>query len=175
MDISQNHFALFALPERMALDGALLDAAFHRVQNEVHPDRFASAGVAAKRLAMQWATRVNEAYRVLKEPLQRARYLCELHGVDLEVESNTRMPAAFLMAQLEWRESLDDAKAAADAEALDQLLARLTVEFSDATSEIAQLIDGQHDFAAAGQAVRRLMFLDKTRDDVERAIDALIV
>ena len=174
MDIAQNHFTLFALPERMALDSGLLDSAFHRVQNEVHPDRFASAGASAKRVAMQWATRVNEAYRVLKEPLQRARYLCELHGVDLEVESNTRMPAAFLMAQLEWRESLDDAKAASDANALEDLHARLIAEFRSATSEITELIDSQHDFTAAAQAVRRLMFLDKTRDDIERAIDASI-
>lgn len=175
MDIAQNHFTLFALPESMALDSSLLDAAFHRVQNEVHPDRFASAGASAKRVAMQWATRVNEAYRILKEPLQRARYLCELHGVDLEVESNTRMPAAFLMAQLEWRELLDEARAASDANALEQLHARLTAEFRDETDQIAELIDHQHDFVAAAQAVRRLMFLDKTRDDVERAIDATIV
>jgi molecular chaperone HscB len=175
MDIANNHFALFGLSESMALDSAALDQAYHRVQSEVHPDRFASAGASAQRIAMQWATRVNEAYRTLKDPLARARYLCELHGVDLEVESNTRMPAAFLIDQLEWRESLDDARASGDAGALDDLHARLMTEVGGETEGLVDLIDTQHDYAAAGEAVRRLMFLDKTRSDVERAIDALSV
>jgi len=175
MDIANNHFALFGLSESMALDSDTLDQAYHRVQGEVHPDRFASAGASARRIAMQWATRVNEGYRTLKDPLERAKYLCELHGVDLEVESNTRMPPAFLMEQLEWRESLDEARAAEDAAALEALYARLMAEFGSETSALSVLIDEQHDYAAAGQAVRRLMFFDKTRSDVERAIDGLNV
>ncbi len=68
----QNHFELFHLPQRFALDMAALDAAYHEVQNQVHPDRFAHASDAEKRVAMQWATRANEAYQTLKNPLKRA-------------------------------------------------------------------------------------------------------
>ncbi|MGC7990846.1 Fe-S protein assembly co-chaperone HscB, partial [Salmonella enterica] len=88
---------------------------------QAHPDKFAHASDAEKRVAMQWATRANEAYQTLKNPLKRARYLCELHGVDLQTESNTAMAPAFLMQQMEWRETLDDAKAGKDIDALEQL------------------------------------------------------
>ena len=62
----------------------------------MHPDRFAHAGDAERRASLQWTTRVNEAYRTLKDPVQRAKHLLELHGVDVAFETNTA-PAEFLM------------------------------------------------------------------------------
>ena len=58
----------------------------------MHPDRFAHAGDAERRASLQWTTRVNEAYRTLKDPVQRAKHLLELHGVDVAFETNTAMP-----------------------------------------------------------------------------------
>jgi molecular chaperone HscB len=106
----QNHFDLFNLPPRFAVDAGALDSAYRDVQSRVHPDRFVNATDAEKRVAMQWATRANEAYQTLKNPLARARYLCELNGVDLQTESNTAMPPSFLMQQMEWRERLEEAE-----------------------------------------------------------------
>jgi molecular chaperone HscB len=97
----QNHFELFHLEPQFGLDLSKLDAAYREVQSKVHPDKFVQASDAEKRVAMQWSTRANEAYQTLKKPLKRATYLCELHGVDLQAESNTSMPAAFLMQQME--------------------------------------------------------------------------
>jgi molecular chaperone HscB len=124
---------------------------------------------------MQWATRANEAYTTLKDPLRRARYLCELHGVDLETESNTAMPKEFLMEQMQWREALDEAREMASAKALDALADELLRAQTEATATIAGLIDEQQDFIGAAQSVRKLMFLDRAREDVERAIDGLAV
>ena len=81
----QNHFELFHLPQQFAVDLKALDQAYRDVQNQVHPDKFARSPDAEKRVAMQWATRANEAYQTLKSPLRRATYLCELHGVDGEL------------------------------------------------------------------------------------------
>ncbi|MDB5918051.1 MAG: Fe-S protein assembly co-chaperone HscB, partial [Massilia sp.] len=114
----QNHFDLFQLPARFTIDVKALDAAYRDVQGQVHPDRFINATDAEKRVAMQWATRANEAYQTLKNPQKRARYLCELNGVDLQTESNTAMPMDFLMQQMEWREALGEARAAKDVDAL---------------------------------------------------------
>jgi molecular chaperone HscB len=173
MDITQSHFALFGLPDTFALDANALDEAFRRVQGEVHPDRFASEGAAERRVALQWATRANEGYRILKNPLQRARYICELHGVDLGVESNTHMPAEFLMAQLNWREGLEDAEREGDMKALEMLEEELASAERREFADVAELIDVRHDYAGAADGVRRLMFLAKTRDDVSAALDAL--
>src|SRR5436853_1412249 len=109
LNLASDDFQLFGVPRRFEQDRAVLDERWRALQAEVHPDRFASEGAAAQRVAMQWAVRVNEAYQRLKDPIKRAAYLCELHGSPIEAENNTAMPTGFLLQQLEWREGLDDA------------------------------------------------------------------
>ena len=166
----QNHFDLFHLPQRFAIDLAALDSAYHEVQSQTHPDKFASAGSAEKRVAMQWATRANEAYQTLKNPLARAKYLCELNGVDLQTESNTAMPPAFLMQQMEWREALDDARAAKDVGALEILEADLRAARKSEIEQLTQQLDAA-DFHQAAQGVRRMMFIEKFEEDVAHVFD----
>ena len=168
----QNHFELFHLPVQFAIDVKALDAAYHEVQNQVHPDRYAHASDAEKRVAMQWATRANEAYKTLKSPFRRAAYLCELHGVDLQTESNTAMPAAFLMQQMEWREALDDARAQKDRNALEALEAELRDAHKWTIAEVGALLDAG-DYAQAAEKVRQLMFLDKFAEEVANVFEQL--
>ena len=112
MNIDADDFTLLGLNRAFALDRSQLDAAWKALQAQVHPDRFAAEGGTAQRLAMQWAVRVNEAHQRLKDPLKRAAYLCELGGAPVQAHSNTAMPGAFLMQQMEWREALEDADSA---------------------------------------------------------------
>jgi len=168
----QNHFELFHLPQKFAIDMAALDAAYHEVQNQVHPDKFTNAGGTEKRIAMQWATRANEAYQTLKSPFKRAAYLCELNGIDLQIESNTAMPREFLMQQMEWREALEDAKAGKDITGLDQLDNDLRQARKEKISEIGRQLDA-HDYTAAAQGVRQLMFLEKFGEEVQAVFEKL--
>ena len=168
----QNHFELFQLPQKFAVDAAALDAAYRDVQARVHPDKYVNASDAEKRVAMQWATRANEAYQTLKNPQKRAQYLCELNGVDLQIESNTAMPMAFLMQQMEWREELAEARAGKDADALDSLDQQLRRARKARLAEIEQQLDAA-DFHAAAQGVRALMFLEKFGEEVRFAFDAI--
>ena len=168
----QNHFDLFQLPATFDIDQDALDSAYREIQGRVHPDRFVNASDAEKRVAMQWATRANEAYQTLRTPQKRAQYLCELNGVDLQVESNTAMPMDFLMQQMEWREALGDARAARDAGALDELDAQVRGERKARLSQVGKLLDAG-DFQQAAQGVRALMFLDKFGDELHYAFEAL--
>jgi molecular chaperone HscB len=168
----QNHFELFQLPQQFAIDTTALDKAYREVQNQVHPDKFVSGSDAEKRVAMQWATRANEAYQTLRAPLRRASYLCELNGIDLQTESNTAMPMAFLMQQMEWREALDAARTARDITALEQLDVELKIALNDELGAIATQF-GQVDFNAAAQGVRRLMFLDKLKQEIAQLYEHL--
>src|SRR5258706_5075468 len=106
---SSSHFELFGLSPRFQLDAVALERAYREIQARVHPDRFAHAGDAERRASLQWTTRVNEAYRSLKNPVQRASHVLALHGVDVAFETNTAMPAAFLGQQMELREALENA------------------------------------------------------------------
>lgn len=168
----ENHFALFQMTPAFAIDAAALDAAYRELQSRVHPDKFAAATDAEKRVAMQWATRANEAYQTLKHPLKRAAYLCELNGIDLGIESNTAMAPAFLMQQMEWREALDDARDSRDLGALEALDAELRTERQRQLADIGALLDGGH-YDKAGERVRQLMFVERFGEDVARVFEVL--
>ncbi|MCO5979097.1 Fe-S protein assembly co-chaperone HscB [Ideonella oryzae] len=170
MNLQDDDFTLFGLPRRFKLDRAALDQRWRELQAQVHPDRFAAEGAAAQRVAMQWAVRVNEAYRRLKDPLARGGYLCELAGVEVGAENNTAMPASFLMQQMEWREALDEAVGLAAVEALDRQVA---AEEQHMLAELERLLDQAHDAAAAAQQVRALMFVNRFRADIDRRLEAL--
>ena len=74
MDFKADHFALFSMNRAFRLDLSDLDSRYRYIQAQVHPDRFAHAGDAERRISMQWATHANEAYQTLKKPLDRAKY-----------------------------------------------------------------------------------------------------
>jgi len=165
MNLNQNHFELFDLPQQFAVDAATLDARYRELQREVHPDRFATASDAEQRLSMQYATRVNEAYRTLKSPLLRARYLLELAGVDAAVETNTAMPADFLMEQMEWREGLEEAGRMGDGCGLIRMDIQLRREINAAFQSFASEF-ARGELSAAAVTVRKLMFLDKLNEEI---------
>lgn len=169
MNLDDDDFTLFGLPRRFALDRAELDARWRALQAQVHPDRFSAQGTAAQRVAMQWAVRVNEAYQRLKEPLSRAEYLCGLRGAPIKAESNTAMPVSFLAQQMQWRESLADARNEAEVQSLADEVARSETRlFSDVERQLDELDDA----TTAAQSVRALMFMRRFREDVDRRLDA---
>src|SRR3954462_3219061 len=120
-----NHFELFNLEPAYAINGAALEQAYRDLQALIHPDRYAQAGDAERLASLQLTTRVNEAYRALKDPVQRAKHILELRGVDVAFETNTQMPTDFLLQQLEMREELEGAIAKKDFSFLDSLKSKL--------------------------------------------------
>ena len=170
MNLQSSDFELFGVAAQFAQDRNALDKRWKELQREAHPDKFASQGAAAQRVAMQWSVRINEAYQRLKDPLKRASYLCELHGAPVRAESNTAMPAAFLMQQMTWREALDDARSMAE---IQSLQAELKTAQAEALNACEQFLDVQHDYAAAVGQVRALMFIDRFGSDLDDRMDNL--
>src|ERR1700743_1663475 len=170
--LNDSHFDLFDLPAQFALDAAALDHAYRTVQAQVHPDRFAAAGDAQKRIAMHWPTRTNEAYQPLRDPLKRATYLLSLRGIDVGAENNTAMEPAFLMQQMEWRESIEDAAAAKNDDALDALLDELRNEERMRFDKLCASLDSGAN-QAAGEAVRQLMSIERVASEISAQIDRL--
>ncbi len=165
MNLQSTDFTLFGIPEQFAQDRATLDTRWKELQREAHPDKFAAQGAAAQRVAMQWSVRINEAYQRLKDPVQRAGYLCELNGAPIHAESNTAMPTAFLMQQMELREALDEASTVENLDEISQQAAKILRE---QLLKAEQWIDQSKDYPAAAQAVRALLFVQKFQADIER-------
>ena len=164
---------MFSLPQACRLDNALLERHYHALQEQVHPDKFSHLSEAERRLSMQWSARVNEAYQTLSNPARRARYLLSLHGVDIQEETNTAMPADFLMEQMEWREAIEEARQARDAAELEKLESRLQHEMHALQEQLADKLDIECDYAAAAESVRKLKFLEKLAEEIHAAFDAI--
>jgi molecular chaperone HscB len=169
---SDDYFRFFGFEHKFNLDLSALDQAYLAIQKEVHPDRHARGSDTEQRLAMQMATLANTAFQTLKNPIQRGLYLCQLHGVDARLETNTAMPAAFLMKQMEWRESLEDQDE--DLGSLEALAEEVEQSKRDTLAEITQAIDGAKNYERAAELLRGLLFIDKFALELDDAISVLV-
>lgn len=171
--LHQNYFELLALPVGYPIDLALLDQHYRKLQSEVHPDRFVAASSADQLQSMQLATQVNDAYRTLKNPTTRARYLLQLQGIETLEESNTAMPADFLMLQMEWREAAEDAEAAHDITALETLIVEINRFSKELQATLPDALASQATWTDAAETVRKLSFIDKVRADLTQTVETL--
>ena len=177
--MSLSYFELFGLSPKFNIELATLESNYRKIQSESHPDRFVSASPAEKLQSMQLATLANEAYQILKNPANRAKYLLELQGIEAIAETNTAMPLDFLMQQMEWRESLEDAKSAKDISRLENLLHEMQQEAKLLQNELGLLLDEDllmnknTDYISATDATRKLIFIDKVYADINKAIEQL--
>lgn len=169
--LAQNHFELLGLTPSYALDSKQLESRYRELQGHVHPDRFAAAPEAERRVAMQWAAQANEAYRTLRDPVARARYLLALKGFDTGEESNTAMPADFLMQQMEWREGVAEARAGRDAARLKSLRAEIGEEHAEMLRQLERAIDRDANYDAGCSLVRKLRFLEKLDEEIDEALE----
>ena len=168
---SENYFHFFGLNPQFSLDLAQLDQAYLAIQKEVHPDRHTQGSDSEQRIAMQMATLANTAHQTLKHPIQRGLYLCKLHGVEANLETNTAMPTAFLLQQMAWRDSLEESTE--DFDALDALATEVDAAYKAALVELAEAMDRTHNYQQAAELLRGLLFIDKFATELDDAIAAL--
>lgn len=169
-DLSKNYFELFGLPVDFIVDGAALAERYRDLQRVVHPDRYANGSEQEQRLSLQQATRINEAFETLKNPVTRAQYLLSLHGIDMQAEKETTRDTAFLMEQLQLREELENARNADDPEmVLDDLMARISAKIKTLVAQMAIQFENpvSTNLEAAREAVRKMQFLNKLLSEAE--------
>ena len=169
---SDNYFRFFGLDQEFQIDLPALDQAYLAIQKEVHPDRHARGSDSERRLAIQMATYANTAFQTLKNPISRGLYLCRIHGVNANLETNTAMPAAFLMKQMDWRESLEDQEE--DLAALEVLAQEVGDSKKETLTELTQAIDGAANYERAAELLRGLLFINKFEIELDDAIAALV-
>lgn len=167
MDLSLDYFALFQLPRAFAIDGPLLEERYRSLQQSVHPDRHTGATAQEQRLAMQYATYVNEAHVTLKSPLARAIYLLELAGCS--IEENPTLEPAFLMQQIELREALEEVDSES---AVADFVARVDVGIRTHEANFAGAIESSNKDAI--QAVYKLQFLHKLRAEAQAVEERIL-
>ncbi|MGF1680550.1 co-chaperone HscB [Photobacterium minamisatsumaniensis] len=168
-----NHFELFGLPFQFQLDGSLLATQFRELQRRFHPDNFATASERDRLMSVQKAAQINDAFQTLKNPISRAEYMLSEKGYDIRGEQKTLQDPAFLMQQMELREALEDIPDASDPEAaLSDFEQQANALYKTQLTALEQLLF-QESWETAADAVRKLKFIVKLRNEVERLEDSL--
>lgn len=174
-DLSTNFFALFGLPVSFDVDLDALAQRYREMQRAVHPDRFANASEAERRLSMQLAARLNEGLQTLRDPLARGRYLLELRGVELN-DRDTALDGAFLMEQMELRERLDAVTGSENPQlALQNVSRDIQARNQELTAQMAAALAKQDAEALqdARDKMRKLQFFRRLQEEVATLDDEL--
>jgi molecular chaperone HscB len=163
------HFEVFGLTPSVELDVKALEQKHRELSLQVHPDRLGNADAAARRKAAELSASLNEAVKVLKDPVKRAFYLLKLRGVDVESEqaaSKLQMPMEFLEEIMEQREALEAAKAARSLERAQKLAEGIRAACAQSMTEAkAALTAG--DLPHATVALGRVRYYTRFIEEVE--------
>ncbi len=172
ISVSDNYFVLFGLPVRFEIDNTELQKRFLKLQSQVHPDRFTHAPPTEQRVALQWATHVNEAFHILKNPVTRAAYWCELQGQAVHTKKNTAMPPQFLMRQMQWYETLEELSEnpQKNQQALKNLYQEIQWVEKNLLAQLSVCIDTNHNTVTALELTKELMFIEQFQKNVKSAI-----
>lgn len=162
------YFTLFQLEPVFDIDTASLEQTYRTLAARFHPDKFAAASAFEQKQAMMMSSTLNEAYRTLKSPIDRAAYLLKQHGIDADAPEHTSFTPEFLMQQMEWREALEDARAARDDAGLARLDSEIQAEQS-ALQHNLQAAFNQQEYQQAAEWVRQGRFLNKLRQEIHAA------
>jgi molecular chaperone HscB len=169
-----NYFELFGLPTQFKLDGSLLSSQFRELQKRFHPDNFASGSERDRLMAVQKASEINDAYQVLKSPISRAEYLLAENGIDIRAEQQTMQDPMFLMEQMELREELEHISVSPDvADELFDFDSKISKMYKKQLSELEAQLESQA-WISAADAVRKLKFVSKLKNEIERVEDHLL-
>ncbi len=103
-----DHFSLFGLPRKLWIEMSALEKKFLELSWKLHPDKFVNAGAAEQELSLKTSSELNDAYRVLRDPVARVEYLLELEGMRKEGEHKQQAPPELLEEVFELNESLDE-------------------------------------------------------------------
>src|SRR5258705_6303948 len=89
-----DYFSFFGLPRKLNIDSAVLEREFYALSRKLHPDLYAGRASGEQEWSLEQSSRLNDAYRTLKDPIRRTEYLLRLEGVELEGQSKAATEAA---------------------------------------------------------------------------------
>jgi molecular chaperone HscB len=158
-----DHFARLGLPAALELDAAALDKAYFALQRQWHPDRFVGKPPAERARASVEAAALNDAYRILKNPLDRAIYLASLKGVELPGDGKTIDDPDLLMEVMDAREELQEASSVGEVDALAKFARE---DLQKGLAELPRLFSA-NDKAGIRKTLLRLRYLDKFADEAK--------
>lgn len=165
-DFSQNYFELFGLDPTFVLDADHLHSQQQRLQASYHPDRYVNGSDREKRLSVQMASWVNQAYETLRDPVRRAKYLLELSGITMQDDSETTSDTEFLMEQIDLREEIEACRSSEESlDCCDRVAIKLTHRATELSQEFVNRFDAG-DLDSARLSSRKMQFIQRIQDQL---------
>jgi molecular chaperone HscB len=154
---------------------AKLEEAFKSLSRKLHPDRFARSTPSERRFSLEQTTRLNDAYRTLKDPVKRAEHLLELRGVQFGEHNKIEMPPEFLEQALDDREKLLEAKTNGGPQAVEALAKVVRTTRDQTMTQVAQALraleaaaaEARPDLHKVTELLARLRYYARYLDEVE--------
>ncbi len=159
------YFNLFQLEPSFNIDTEALEQSYRALAARFHPDKFASASAFEQKQAVMMSSTINDAYRTLKSPIDRAAYLLKSQNIDADAPEHTSFSPEFLMQQMEWREILMDAQMEQNHDAIQALDQEIQEVQNNLYQDLQQAFE-QQDYESAAQWVRHGRFLNKLRNEI---------
>ena len=169
-----NPFALFDLPVAFQVDSALLNERYLALQKSLHPDNFSAASAQEQRLAIQKSAEINDALRILKDPITRADSIIAINTGETEnPEEKSNNDIDFLMQQMEWRETLENIENRKDTDELTAFTQEINQIRHAILSELSTALDTQQ-WNIARAITDKLRFIKKLQTEIERVEETLL-
>ena len=169
-----NPFALFDLPVAFQVDSALLNERYLALQKSLHPDNFSAASAQEQRLAIQKSAEINDALRILKDPITRADSIIAINTGETEnPEEKSNKDIDFLMQQMEWREILENIENRKDTDELTAFTQEINQIRHAILSELSTALDAQQ-WDIARSITDKLRFIKKLQAEIERVEETLL-
>jgi molecular chaperone HscB len=131
--LPHNYYDFFEIPHSLTIDLKDLERRFYALSRTWHPDRFARASAEDRQQAVDASAILNDGYRVLRDPIQRANYLLKEHGFDIGEQQSKDVPPELLEEVFELNMALEESDESAIAQArrhFEQMLAGLDGELA---------------------------------------------
>jgi molecular chaperone HscB len=171
---AKDAFDTLGVAARFDLDLGELERRHRELSRALHPDRYANAPAAERRMALGKAIEVNEAHRALRDPVKRAEALLRRAGVAVGEVAEPKASPELLMEFMERREELSDAARAKDAAAIGKLAAAMRERQAQTTRELTTALAAPPaELAAALPKLGELRYVRRFLEEVSAIEESL--
>ena len=180
-----NYFRIFGMNEHFAIDEPLLEAEFKNLQKRLHPDKFTTRSIEERDRSLYNCSVVNQAYQVLRSPMDRAAYLLQFHDVDIANERTTFEDPMMMAEVFELNERVEEI-GASEEDAVNSMITEVDASMCEQCSHLQRCLDrhgpgpgtiaaratasgkGKVDLEGARKAAIRLKYLSKVKDELTK-------
>jgi molecular chaperone HscB len=174
--VTLDPFAVLGLPRAFVVDLAAIEKTHRELSRALHPDRYTGAAPTERRAALSKAVEVNEAWRVVRDPVRRAEALLSLAGVPVGEDKEPPASPDFLMEVMDQREALADARASKDTKRIEALAAEVQRAAEAAEGNVGAALEKgitANQARSALEALGRLRFYRRFLEEAHGALEAL--